>query len=98
MAKKSGKASPKHNATGIWIILMACLIGELFFYTWCRVQYVHEGYEIADATKDYQSLLAHQNNLNIELARLKSPQRLTQIAQQQLHLTVPKPGQMIVIR
>ena len=86
------------KGTGTWICLMICLIGELFFYTWCRVEAVRLGYEISQAGRNHQSLAALQNNLNIELARLKSPQRLARIAEKQLDLTMPKPEQMIVIR
>jgi cell division protein FtsL len=38
-----------------------------------------------------------QNNLKIELARLKSPQRITKIARDHLGLVVPKPEQTIVM-
>ncbi len=38
-----------------------------------------------------------QDNLKIELARLKSPQRIAKIAREQLGLVTPTPKQTIVI-
>lgn len=77
---------------------MVCLIGEFFFYTWCRVEFVRTGYEISKTAQNHQSLLDRQNNLAIELARLKSPHRVIRIAKEQLDLTMPRPGQLIVIQ
>ena len=45
----------------------------------------------------YQSIITWQNKLKIELAHLKSPERLAGIAKYQLHLVTPTPEQMIII-
>ena len=74
---------------------MMLFIGELLFYTWCRVQCTRTGYEISQATERHAALLALQNKLKIELARLKSPERLERIAKEQLGLGSPKAGQIV---
>ena len=79
------------------LFLMFAFIVELLFYTWCRVQYVRVNYEITEQTNRIRKLSAMQDNLKIELARLKSPQRITKIARTQLGLVTPTPKQMIVI-
>jgi len=94
--KKKAQQTPSRG-TAIWIIIMFLFIGELFFYTWCRVQFTRVGYEITQASRNQQSLLALQKNLKIELARLKSPERLSRLAEK-LQLTTPRPEQLIVIR
>lgn len=76
---------------------MSIFIGELFLYTWCRVQFVRTGYEITKASHDRQQLLKIQQNLVIELARLKSPERIESIARQHLGLITPAPEQIMVI-
>lgn len=83
--------------TGIWIILMVVFIAELFLYTWCRVNYIGVGYEISKETQKQHELIALQNNLKIELAALKSPERIAKIAKNQLGLITPTKNQMIVI-
>ncbi|MDM8522020.1 cell division protein FtsL [Desulfococcaceae bacterium HSG8] len=82
---------------GIWILLMSVFIGQLLFYTWCRVQCVQAGYEISQETEKHRKLMLLQNNLKIELARLKSPDRIARIAEHQLGLKTPGPEQMIIL-
>jgi cell division protein FtsL len=95
--KKKASPTPGRKNIGIWIMVMFCFIGELFFYTWCRVQAVKVGYEISQANENRQSLLKRQKNLKIELARLKSPERLNRLAKQ-LRLETPTSKQMVDIR
>lgn len=82
---------------GIWAVLVSVFILQLFFYTWCRVQCVQIGYEIAEEANRYRKLIALQNNLRIELARLKSPKRIAKIAKYQLGLAMPTSEQTIII-
>lgn len=79
------------------LALMFAFMAELLFYTWCRVQYVRVKYEIQEQTTRIRKLAAMQDNLKIELARLKSPQRIAKIAREQLGLVMPTPKQTIVI-
>ena len=79
------------------LVIMALFIGELLFYTWCRVQYVQIKYEISKATRRQQQLVALQDNLKVEQANLKSPQRIAKIARDQLGLIKPTSKQMVII-
>jgi len=83
--------------TWVWIVFMVLFMIELFSYTWCRVQCTRGGYEISRAVADHKEGLAIRNNLKIELARLKSPQRIARIARERLGLITPKPEQTIII-
>ena len=80
-----------------WIALLMIFIIELFCYTWCRVQCIRTGYEISKEKNNQKRLIAMQKNLKIELARLKSPNRIEKIAKNQLGLIAPKPDQMLII-
>ena len=97
MARKARKKNGDVKITGIWIIFMAVFISELFLYTWCRVNYIDVGYEISKETKKQHELIALQSNLKIELASLKSPERIAEIAKDQLGLKAPTKSQTIVI-
>ena len=79
------------------LLLMFAFIGELLFYTWCRVQYVRIKYEITEQTTRIRKLSAMQDNLKIEMMRLKSPQRIAKIARTQLGLVTPTPQQTVII-
>jgi cell division protein FtsL len=79
------------------LIFMGLFITELLFYTWCRVQSIQVRYEISELTAKQQRLEMMQDNLKIELARLKSPQRIAKIAKQQLGLILPTSKQLILV-
>ena len=81
----------------IYLAIMAVFIGELLFYTWCRVQCVQIRYDIADQINEQDSLDALQDNLKIELARLKSPKRIAKIARDRLGLIMPTSKQTMVL-
>jgi cell division protein FtsL len=81
----------------IGLFLMAVFIGELLFYTWCRVQYVQVKYDISREIRRQQQLIAMRDNLKIEHARLKSPQRIAAIARDQLGLIKPTSKHMVMI-
>jgi cell division protein FtsL len=96
MRKKRNKIrNPKILA--VCLILMGLFIAELLFYTWCRVQCIQVRYEISEQTAKEDQLRKLQDNLRIELARLKSPHRIAKIATQQLGLITPTTKQLILI-
>jgi cell division protein FtsL len=95
--KKKKKPILKIKSMGLWLVLLLVFILELFSYTWCRVQCIRLGYEIAKETKNHQRLVTLQNNLKIELASLKSPERLAEIAKHKFNLKIPTSKQVIVI-
>jgi cell division protein FtsL len=97
MVRKTRRKNGDVTKTGIWIIFMAVFIAELFLYTWCRVNCIDVGYDISRETKKQNELIALQNNLKIELASLKSPERISKIAKDQLGLNAPTKSQTIVI-
>ncbi len=80
-----------------WMLILTLFIGELFFYTWCRVQCVQVGIAISSQRRKQQELVTLQNSLKIELARLKSPEMIIRVANQKLGLTMPAPKQTIVL-
>ena len=80
------------------MIILSLFISELLIYTWARVQCVNVGYEINTATRKNIDLKAVKKNIQIELARLKSPERISKIAKERLSLTTPTPEQVIVVQ
>lgn len=97
MNRKIKHTPQRSKLIGIWIILMSIFISELFLYAWCRVQCVNIGYEITKEERNQRDFFTLQNQLKVELAHLKSPERIAEIAKEQLGLTVPAPEQIKVI-
>ena len=80
----------------MWLAFMVILMAELLVYTWCRVQYVQTGYEITEATQEHQRLTDLHRKLQVEEARLRSPERIMRIAEQR-GLVMPDSRQIVVI-
>jgi len=97
MKRKTPNKKVNSKVTRVWLVVMLVFLGELLFYTWCRVQVTRVGYEISEGTTHRQGLLTLQQSLKIELARLRSPDRIETIARDQLGLTIPTPEQVIII-
>jgi cell division protein FtsB len=94
---KKKKDSAREGRSWIYLMLIGVFILEFFFFAWCRVQYLKTGYEISEETAKHEKLLLLQRNFKIELARLKSPERLSKIARSRLGLVAPTTGQTIII-
>lgn len=92
---KPSLLTPRVVAVGF--VFLSVFIVEFFFKTWCGVQCIRTGYEITDAMNKQQNLINMQKNLKIEMVHLRSPQLLMQIAKEKFELTIPEPGQVIVI-
>ena len=99
MSRRKKKTRKQRNPKVVIasLLLMGVFIAELLFYTWCRVQCVRVRYEITEQTAKMKQLIALQDNLKIELARLRSPQRIARIAKNQLGLVTPIPEQTIIM-
>ena len=95
--KRRKKKTRNPKVIAACLIFMSLFIGELLFYTWCRVQSIQVRYEISELTADQDRLAMLQDNLKIELARLKSPQRIAKIAKEQLGLILPTNKQLMLI-
>lgn len=91
----SGVYDPK--IIGAWMLVLALFVGQLFFYTWCRVQSIRVGYEISRQNAAYQQQLTVQNTLKIELERLRTPERIIGISRRDLGLAPPVSHQIQLI-
>jgi cell division protein FtsL len=69
----------------------------LLFSAWCRDQSRKIDADIIKQTQKAEQLAEMQDRLKIELARLKSPRRISKIARDRLGLITPKPEQTIVL-
>jgi len=92
-----GRNHYNFRVTGMWIVFLIIFIVQLLVYTWCRMQCIHVGYEIARETDNWQQLLTIQNRLKIEMERLRTPERIAEIAAKRIGLITPDPRQKIEI-
>ena len=95
---RSKKRSPlRRIKIWVWMVVMVLFIGELFFYTWCRVGCTRMGYEITRNQNRQQKNITTANSLKIELARLESPERIINKAKNEFGLVIPTSEQIMVL-
>ncbi|MGD8513259.1 MAG: hypothetical protein PVG85_04845 [Deltaproteobacteria bacterium] len=94
---RKGKTNKRpRSAMTLWVVLIVVFMAELLVYSWCRVQYVHTGYEITEARQEGQVLIALQDKLKVEEAHLRSPERIRGIAEKR-GLRIPDPRRVFVM-
>lgn len=91
----SGKTVKGHTfkIVAFWIFILSMFICQQLVYTWSRVQCVRIGYEISREMENHRKLIEIQNKLKIELARLRSPERISEIARSKLEMVMPSSDQ-----
>ena len=87
-----------YNFAVIMFVLLFIFLGEFYCFAWSRTQHRNTGYAISTQTAEYKKLTARQKTLKIEVAVLKSPQRIERIAQKKMGLKTPSQNQIITIR
>lgn len=97
VAKRKRIKQPGKRMPWRWVLILSLFLGELFFYTWCRVQCVQVGIDISSQRRKQRELVTLQNSLKIELARLKSPELIIRVANKKLGLVMPDFQQTIVM-
>ena len=80
------------------VIMAFLLISFSLFYVWANQQKVSLGYEISRVSQEEQELTEENKKLRLELAVLKSPDRLEKKALQEWGFVTPQNGQIIIVR
>jgi len=80
------------------LIVALLFIGCSLFNVWAHHQVISLGYKISQATQEEQKLLKENNKLRLELAALKSPKRIENMALKELGFINPQKEQLIIVR
>lgn len=97
MAANKKTKPEKSNLLGLWIVIICLMVGMLSAMVWVRFEHVRVGYEVTAALNQQKALISRQNYLKVEVARLKSADRIAQIATGQLGLSKPTLEQTVAI-
>ena len=97
MASKALRSGKKKNGTLQAILIVACLTIVALFFVWTRVQNTRLRREGSRLKVREQEVLAENNRLKLEWARMVSPKRLEQLGKEKYNLNRPKPEQVIVL-
>jgi len=80
-----------------YVLIVAALVFLSLLFVWSRIEVVKLGYEISYANKVYQNFNKENQRLKVEVASLKSPSRIEEIAKNKLGLIHPTNEQIIII-
>jgi cell division protein FtsL len=105
-AKKNArtKSSPKKRArvnivkVSTILAFFGVFISSFLFYTWVHMQVVHISYELAQAKTLESEYLQVNKKLKTEIATLKTPLRIKQLAKAKLGLNTPEKDQVIILK
>jgi cell division protein FtsL len=94
-----GKAKARGKTSGfLALCIIVALIAGSLFYVWSRVLVINLGYDLSEAMDMHGKLLQDNKKLHIEVALLKSLARIERIAQDELDMEKPLPGQIILMK
>jgi cell division protein FtsL len=81
-----------------WIFIASVLMAVALLYVWCHIHMTELEYQVAQELSSREQLAEEQAKLKLELATLKSPQRIETIAREKLQMTYPEREQVILLK
>jgi cell division protein FtsL len=96
--KKPSKDSGSRNPLKYTLIALGLFMPAVLAYIWLHVQQVNLSYDLARAQKQKKELTETNKKLRIQLANLKAPERIEQIALTKLGLRPAAKGQIEILK
>lgn len=80
-----------------FIFVTLVLMAVALIYVWSHIRMTELDYMVAAEMSIKEKLVEEQTKLKVEIATLKSPQRLEAIAKEKLQMTYPTRDQVIIL-
>jgi len=88
-------ANPDRMRESCRIVAYGCVLAAgLFLFAWQHFQCLQLGYQLEELKAERGQAAEMNQRLKLEVAALKSPERIDAIARNTLGLTIPVPGQV----
>jgi len=81
-----------------WIFIATVLMAVALLYVGSHIHMTELEYQIARELNSREQLTEEQAKLKLELATMKSPQRIETIAREKLQMTHPEREQVILLK
>jgi cell division protein FtsL len=78
------------------VCVCLCVFG-LMLYMWPRVHSVRLGYQLQRSEQRLRDLLQERDQLRLDIASLKDPRRVYEVATEQLGMQLPKREQVFFL-
>jgi cell division protein FtsL len=80
-----------------FIFVTLVLMAVALVYVWSHIRMTELEYTVAEEMSIKEKLLEEQTKLKVEIATLKSPQRLEAITKEKLQMTYPTRDQFVIL-
>lgn len=81
-----------------FIVVSIVLMFIALIYVGSHIRMIELEYNVAAQLSEKEQKLEEQKKLTLELAMLKSPQRIEGVARNKLHMSYPESNQVIVLK
>jgi cell division protein FtsL len=81
-----------------WVFVASVFMAVALIYVWSHIHMTELEYQIARELTTREQLIDEQKKLKVELATLKSPQRIESIARGKLQMSYPGRKQVILLK
>jgi len=81
-----------------FILVAFVFIAVLLIYVWSHIHMTELEYRVAREISIKEKILDDQRKLKVELATLKSPQRIEAVAKEKLGMSYPERDQVIILK
>lgn len=88
----------KIRTIGFILLVVLIITSGALIYAWSSLNIVHIGYEMAQALNERENLIEINKKLKVELAILRSPDRIEAVAVHKLGMRTPKSHEFIIIK
>ena len=96
LPKINGFTLRRPNLVPVLAFISLLLMVSLFF-VWSRVQVTSLEYEMSQLESKLRGLRQEANNLSLEAASLRDPERIERVARKELNLRLPSSEQVITV-
>jgi cell division protein FtsL len=79
-------------------VFLAAAFAIAIFFVWSRTEMVRLEYQISRMERQVRDLRQEEQRMRLEVASLRSPQRIEAVASNDLGMSRPKPGQIVIVR
>lgn len=87
-----------HLGYGPFIFIAMIIMAVAILYVWSHNYMTALEYKVASEISKKEMLLEEQKKLRVELATMKSPQRIASIAMEKLQMTYPDREQVVFLK
>ena len=95
IATKNAAANRRHLRQALTLLAIGVMFALI--YVWARIQVIQLGYEVSKIRKETTELKQQRDLLEAEVAKLKSPERLTQIARDRYNMRLPMGDEVVIV-